>query len=239
MHRRICFDLEDLRWCHHQKTFKVKVERITGYRGSGTIQNQKIDDIDAFFDDDLSGDGILDFGDEVSSSIKRKLHATMAGATVGKKQSRSADKRPHNPTNRLGVNVAIKDQHVLYATENRSLKDNRRLLMVPGMCSKKVLNADAPALFVFPVNVLLGSKPATSFDVALPQSDHPISSIAPAVDDAQLPTGGGGNHQQNADVASSMSAAPFAASRGDGGDGGDDDDNSSSYRKASDYGVTS
>ena len=94
-------------------------------------------------------------------------------------QSRSADKRPHNPTNRLGVNVAIKDQHVLYATENRSLKDNRRLLMVPGMRSKKVLSADVPAVSVFPVNVLLGSKPATSLDVVLPQSNHPISSLVP------------------------------------------------------------
>ena len=148
--------------------------------------------------------------------MKRKSHTTMAGATVGKKQSLSADKRPHNPTNRLGVNVAIKDPHVLYATENRSLKDNRRLLMVPGMRSKKVLNADAPALSVFPVNVLLGSKPATSLDVVMPQSDHSISSIVPAIVDAQ----------QNADVASSMSAAPFAVRRGDGGDGGDDDDNS-------------
>jgi len=51
------------------------------------------DDIDAFFDDGLSGDGILDFGDGPSSSIERKLHTTVAGATVGKKQVRLADKR--------------------------------------------------------------------------------------------------------------------------------------------------
>ena len=171
-------------------------------------KNQE-EDIDAFFDDDLPGDGILDFGDEFPFSIKRKLHTTMAGATVGKKQSRSADKRPHNPTNRLGVNVAIKDQHVLYATENRSLKDNRRLLMVPGMRSKKVLSADVPTVSVFPVNVLLGSKPETFLDVVLPQSDLPISSLVMAVVDTQLPSGGGGIHQQNADVASSMSAAPL------------------------------
>ena len=111
---------------------------------------------------------------------------------MGKKQRRSAGKRPHNPTNRLDVNVAIKDQHVLYATENRSLKDNRPLLMVPGFRSKKVFNADASAPSVFPVNVLLGSKPATSIDIVLPQSDHPISSIVPAVIGAQLPTGTGG-----------------------------------------------
>ena len=153
MYRRICRDLKDPRWCHHQKT-----ER---YKNQG-------DDIDKFFDDDLSGDGILDFGDEFPLSTKRKLHTTMSGATVGKKQRRSAGKRPHNPTNRLGVNVAIKDQHVLYATENRSLKDNRRLLMVPGFRSNKVLNADAPALSVVPVNVLLGSKPATYIDIVLP-----------------------------------------------------------------------
>ena len=159
----------------------------------------------------------------------------MAGATVGKKQRRSPGKRQHNPTNRLGVNVALKDHQVLYATENRSLKDNRRLLMVPGFRSKKVFDADAPALPVFPVNVLVGLKPAQSIDIVLPQSGHPLSSITPAVVDAQLPTGGGDIHQQNADVASSMSAAPFAASRGDGGDGDGDDDNSSSYRRASDY----
>ena len=99
------------------------------------------DDIDDFFGDDLSGTGVLDFGDVIPLSNKRTLLITMAGATVGKKQRRSPGKRPHNPTNRLGVNVAIKDQHVLYATENRSLKDNRQLLMVPGFRSKKVFIA--------------------------------------------------------------------------------------------------
>ena len=53
--------------------------------------------------------------------------------------------------------------------------------MVPGFRSKKVFNADAPALSVFPVNVLLGSKPATSIDIVLPQS-----SIVPAVVDATV-----------------------------------------------------
>jgi hypothetical protein len=64
------------------------------------------DGIDHYLDDNLSGDGILDFGDEQSSSVKRKLHSTVAGATVDKKQVRHADKRPHQPTNRLGVNVS-------------------------------------------------------------------------------------------------------------------------------------
>ena len=195
------------------------------------------DDINAFIDDDFSGDGILDFGDEYPSSLKRQLHTTVAGTTVGKKQSRAADKRHHQPNNRLGVNVALKDKHVIYATENRSLQDNRRLLMVPGTRSKNVLNTDSPALPVFPANVLLGLKPATSLDVELPKSANPNSSLVPAVVDSQLPTGSDGIHQQNADVASSMSAVPFAAGRGDGGDWGDDDDNSSSYRKASDYGT--
>ena len=100
--------------------------------------------------------------------------------------------------------------------------------MVPGFRSKKVSNADAPAPPVFPVHEI---------DIVLPQSDHQMSSVVPAVVDAQLPTGGGGIHQQNADVASSISAASFAASRGDGGDGDGDDDNSSFYRRASDYGT--
>ena len=80
------------------------------------------DEIDPYLDDNLSGDGILDFGDEQSSSIKRKLHTTVAGATVGKKQVRPADKRQHQQTNRLGVNVAMKDRHVIYATEIARLK---------------------------------------------------------------------------------------------------------------------
>ena len=79
------------------------------------------------------------------------------------------------------MNVALKDHQVLYATENRSLKDNRQLLMVPGFRSKKVFDANAPAPPVFPVNVLLGSKPATSNDIVLPQSDHLMSSIVSAV----------------------------------------------------------
>ena len=88
--------------------------------------------------------------------------------------------------------------------------------MVPGFRSKKSSDADAPAFTVFPGSLSLGSQPAQSLDNVLPQSDHLLSSIIPAVVDTQLPTGGVGIHQQNSDVASSMSAAPFAASRGDG-----------------------
>ena len=67
--------------------------------------------------------------------------------------------------------------------------------MVPGMRSKKVLSTDVPTVSVFPVNVLLGSKPETFLDVVLPQSDLPISSLVTAVVDTQLPSGGGGIHQ--------------------------------------------
>ena len=133
--------------------------------------------------DDLSSAGVLDFGEEIFPATKRMLLTTMAGATVGKKQRRSPGKRQHNPTNRLGVNVALKDHQVLYATENRSLKDNRRLLMVPGFRSKKSSDADAPALLVFPGSLSLRSQPAQSLDNVLPQSDHPLSSITPAVVD--------------------------------------------------------
>ena len=54
------------------------------------------DEIGPFLDDNLSEhDGILDFGDEIPSSLKRQLHTTLAGATVGKKQSRAEGKRQH------------------------------------------------------------------------------------------------------------------------------------------------
>jgi hypothetical protein len=195
------------------------------------------DEIDHYLDDNLSCDGILDFGDEQSSSTTRKLHSTVAGATVGKKQVRHADKRPHQPTNRLGVNVAMKDRHVIYATENRTLKDNRRLLMVPGAHSKSVLNTAASVLPVFPGNVLLELEQVTSPDLVPPTSANLVSSLVPVVVDSQLTTVVEGIHQQNADVASSMSTAPFAAGQGGGADGADDYDNSSSYRQATDYGT--
>jgi hypothetical protein len=109
------------------------------------------DDIDPFLEDSVSDDGFLDFTDEQPSSIKRKIHTTLAGATVGKKQVRHANKRQHKPTNRFGDNVAVKDRHVVYATESRSLQRNRQLLMLPG--SK--LNASGPPIFPGNVNMLL------------------------------------------------------------------------------------
>jgi hypothetical protein len=145
---------------------------------------------------------------------------------VGKKQSRAAGKRQHQPTNRLGVNVAIKEKHVIYATANRSLQDNRKLLMVSGAHSTHSTNAASSAQ-VFPVGVL-----SESLNGELPESGDPISSLVPAVNDSQLPIGIVGIHQQNADV-----AAPFAVGLGDGGNGGDDDDSSSSYRQTSDNGA--
>ena len=117
---------------------------------------------------------------------------------MGKKQRRAEGKRQHQPTNRLGVNVAIKDKHVIYATVNRSLQDNRKLLMVSGARSKHSSNADSSA-HVFPADVL--SEP---LDGDLPAFVDPNASLVPAVYDPQLPPGIGGIHQQNADVASSM-----------------------------------
>ena len=76
---------------------------------------------------------------------------------------------------------------------------------------------------MFPAGVL-----SESLDGELPGSVDPSSSLVPAVNDSQLPTGIDGIHQHNAAVASSMSAAPFTVGLGDGGDEGDDDDNSSS-----------
>ena len=69
-----------------KRLLKEKLSELQDIEEVEKYKNQE-DDIDAFFDDDLSGDGILDFGDEFPSSIKRKLHTTMAGATVGKKQT--------------------------------------------------------------------------------------------------------------------------------------------------------
>jgi len=113
---------------------KLLKARLNELRDIAAVEQYKNhgDDIDAFIDEDFDDEGILDFDDEIPSSLKRQLHTTLAGATVGKKQSRAADKRQHQPTNRLGVNVVIKDKHVIYATENRSLQDNRTLLMASG-----------------------------------------------------------------------------------------------------------
>ena len=194
------------------------------------------DEIGPFNDDNLSEDGLLDFSDEQSSSIKRKLHATLAGATVGKKQVRHADKRQHQPTNRFGDNVAVKDRHVVYATESRSLQRNRQLLMLPGAKSTSLPTtvASVPPIFPANVNVMLKLNPTASSVSVLPASANDASALAAEVDDSQLTNSVEGIHQQNAEVASSMSSAPFAAGCGGAGDGPDDNDNNSSDPKASD-----
>jgi hypothetical protein len=144
------------------------------------------DDIDPDSGDDSFGDALLNFDDEPSSAAKRKVHSTVAGATVGKKQIRHADKRPHQPTNRLGINVAMKDKHVIYATNNRSLKDNLRLLTVPGAHSKSVPQPTAVAPSVFPGTVLPASDQVAS-SVLVPQSyANLVSSLVPGVVDSQL-----------------------------------------------------
>jgi len=50
----------------------------------------RVDDDDQHlsFDEDLSSVGMFDIGDESSSSTKRKLQSTLAGATIGKEQLR-------------------------------------------------------------------------------------------------------------------------------------------------------
>ena len=215
---------------------KLLKARLNELQNIATVEHFKnhSDDISTFNDNDLDEfdeDGILDFGDDIPSSLKRQLNTTLAGATVGKKQSRAAGKRQHQPTNRLGVNVAIKDKHVVYATANRSLQDNRRLLMVSGVRSTHSSNAESSAQ-VFLKDVL-----SDSLDGDLPAFVDLHESLTPAVNDPQLSSGVGGIHQQNADVASSMSAPPFAVSLGNDGSGGGDDDSSSSYRHSSTNGT--
>jgi hypothetical protein len=196
------------------------------------------DEIGPFLDDNFSGDGLLDFSDEQSSSIKRKLHTTLAGATVGKKQVRHADKRQHQPTNRFGDNVAVKDRHVVYATESRSLQRNRELLMLPGAKSTSLPTtvASVPPLFPENVNAMLNLNPTASFGSVLPASANDVSVLATEVEDSQLANVVEGIHQQNAEVASSMSSAPFAVGYGEAGNDPDDSDNNSLDPNASDYG---
>jgi len=122
---------------------KLLRDKMQELREISQVERSRIfhdeDDIDVFLDDDFSSDtdGNQDFDGGPSSSVKRKLQATVAGATVGKQQDRSSDKRQHKPTERYGINVAIKDKQVLYATQNRTLKENRRLLMEPYQPSKR------------------------------------------------------------------------------------------------------
>jgi hypothetical protein len=156
-------------------------ERLNALQAIAEVERYKKmddgDDINSGSGDDFSGDGILDFDDEPSSSVKRKVHSTVAEATVGKKQVRHADKRPHQPTNRLGVNVALKDRHVVYATANRSFKGNIRLLTVPGAHSKSVPKPAAVALLVFPGTVLPGLDQVASSDLLPPTSAKPVSTL--------------------------------------------------------------
>jgi hypothetical protein len=194
------------------------------------------DDIDPDSGDDFAGDGILNFDDDPSPSAKRKVHSTVAGATVGKQQVRNADKRQHQPTNRLGINVALKDKHVIYATTNRSLKANLRLLTEPGVHSKNVPKPVAAAPPVVSGTLLSSSNQIASSTLVPPTSAN-LAVLVPGVADQQLSNVVEGVHQHNADIASLMSAVPFASGQANGADGGDDDDSSSSYRHASDDGM--
>jgi len=154
------------------------------------------------------------------------------------------------PTERLGINVALKDKQVIYANQNRTLKENRRLLMEaykPSTRAPKQSKVPSPMdsyppqdtllIPLFPANVLVGSQPASSSDDVLQQSATLNSSLTPAVVVPPITTVVDDIHQQNAVVAISMSAAPFAAYSGAIGNGGDDDDDSSTHSKTSDYGA--
>ena len=60
-----------------KRLLKDKLSELQDIAEVERYKNQE-DDINAFFDDDLSGEGILDFGDEFPSSIecmrKRRFH---------------------------------------------------------------------------------------------------------------------------------------------------------------------
>jgi len=133
------------------------------------------DFIDVFSNDAFSDDtdGNQDLDDEATSSVKRKLQATLAGATVGKQQNRLSGKRQHRPTERFGINVAIKDTQVLYATQNRTFQENRRLLTEPyrphalrQSTEQSSTDSDPPqdtsSSILFPVTVGVGSQSASS-----------------------------------------------------------------------------
>jgi hypothetical protein len=214
------------------------VQRFTKAQDDG-------DDIDAFFDDEFIDEGsfdVADVADDLSISGKRKLQATLAGATVGKQQNRPSGKRQHKPTNRFGINAAQKDTQVLFATENRTLKQNLQLLMVPGKHSQQVpqhvpvlpsadltLQKDVLSVPLFPTDVSLSSA------VAQPLADlNPptvvVSSTTPVVDEIR---------QQNtvaAAIASSMSTASFASLTGNNG-GGDSKEDDNGNISSSDYGT--
>jgi hypothetical protein len=184
------------------------VQRFTKAQDDG-------DDIDDFFDDefiDESSFDVADVTDDPPLSGKRKLQATLAGATVGKQQDRSEGKRTHKPTNRFGINAEQKDKQVLFATSNRTFQQNFQLLTVPGKHSQQVpqhvpvdltLRKDVLPVPVFPTNVTLTSVAVLPLaDPNLPTAG--ASSITTGVDDIR---------PQNtvvSAIAFSMSASPFA-----------------------------
>ena len=183
------------------------------------------DDIDMFSDSDEGGSSPT--FDEPESSVQRQIQTTVAGATIGKQQSRSAGKRPHKPTLRFGVNVAVKDKQVLYATQNRTLQQNKRMLMepyqpparapkrTPTSVSGDYQPPQGPLVTLFPENVLLQSPIVSSTEDVL-QPSFTLDSLSPLAAVAPLTADVVDNiRQHNAAVAVSMSAAPFAASRGD------------------------
>jgi len=73
-----------------QSINKLLKERLDELQNIATVEHFKNhgDDISPFIDnefEEFDDDGILDFGDDIPSSLKRQLHITLAGATVGKR----------------------------------------------------------------------------------------------------------------------------------------------------------
>ena len=71
-----------------KRLLKEKMHELEDIAEVEKFKNQD-DDIDDFLGDNLSGAGVLDFGDDIRPAAKRTLLTTMAGATVGKQQRRS------------------------------------------------------------------------------------------------------------------------------------------------------
>jgi len=220
------------------------LQEISQVEKSKTGNND--DDIDMFFDSDDGGSSPT--FDEPESSVQRQIQATVAGATMGKQQDRSSGKRQHKPTERFGINVAVKDKQVLYATQNRTLQQNKRLLTEPyrpparapkhttASASGDFHPPQAPLITLFPENVLVESQLVSSTEDVLQQSATLNSSRAPAIVVPPIADVVDDIHQHNAAVAVSISAAPFAAYRSAIGKDGDDDDSSSTHSTTSDYG---
>jgi len=206
------------------------------------------EDIDVFSNDAFSDDTDknTDLENEVTSSVKRKLQATLAGVTVGKQQKRLSGKRQHKPTERFGINVGIKDPLVLYASHSRTLQENRRLLTEPyrpraprQSTEQNSADSDPPqdtsSSILFPVTVEVGSA-ASSVNVVQQTAAHD-SSCSPAAVVPPVTIVVDNIYQQHAAVAVSMSAAPFAVCSVPIGEDGDGDDSSSTHTTTSDYGV--